>query len=159
VHIHSLVKSTGRPIRELCLSVRTECTASRLRHASRAISRIHDRILAPSGLRGTQFNVLVALSIAGVVPLLRVAEELGVDRTTLTRNLGPLERDGLVASSPGKDQRIRLLRLTEKGTRALQQALPLWQEAQEKVVGGLGKRRWRELLDGLDAATHLEGPE
>ena len=137
------------------MRVRTECTGSNLRRATRAVSRIYDEALAPAGLRGTQFSLLIALSFFKEAPLLRVAEELGLDRTTLTRNLQPLERAGLVASSPGKDQRVRLLRLTDSGQRTLQRAYPLWEEAQAKVVNALGQRRWMTLLEGLAATRGL----
>jgi DNA-binding MarR family transcriptional regulator len=147
--------SSARSLRAQCLRVSAECTASQLRRAARAISRIHDQTIASSGLRGTQFNVLVALSLFGEVPLLRLADRLGLERTTLTRNLRPLERDGLVTSSPGPDLRVRMLRLTEDGRRALERAMPLWEQAQRRVVRGLGEGRWRELLDGLNAASTL----
>ena len=149
------MKPSFFPDREQRTRVRNECTASRLRRATRTIGQIYDQALAPSGLRGTQFSLLIALSLFGEAPLLRVAEELGLDRTTLTRNLQPLERAGLVSSSPGKDQRVRLLRLTDAGQRALQRAYPLWEEAQSKVVKVLGRRRWMTLLDGLAATSQL----
>jgi DNA-binding MarR family transcriptional regulator len=136
--------------------VRNECTAQSLRRATRTVARIYDESLAPSGLRGTQFSLLIALSFFKEAPLLRVAEELSLDRTTLTRNLQPLERAGLVASGPGKDQRVRLLRLTEAGQRALQRAYPLWEEAQERVVKALGRRRWMTLREGLDATSRVQ---
>jgi DNA-binding MarR family transcriptional regulator len=150
---------TSYPDRAQRLRVRNECTASHLRRASRAISRIHDQALEPSGLSGAQFSLLVALSLFGEAPLQRVAEELGLDRTTLTRNLQPLERDGLVGSSPGKDQRVRLLRLTDAGQRALQRAYPLWEKAQSAVVKALGQQRWTTLLDGLEATSRLREKE
>jgi DNA-binding MarR family transcriptional regulator len=141
--------------RARCLAVATECTGFGLRKAARALSRLYDEALAPSGLRGTQFNLLVGLNLAAEVPLLRLADELGLDRTTLTRNLGPLERDGLVESVAGSDQRVRLLRLTDEGRRALGRAMPLWEAAQRKVVGALGKRRWTDLMAGLRATAAL----
>src|SRR5262249_53877742 len=145
------MKPASFPDREQRFRVKAECTDMRLRKATRAVGRIYDQTLAPSGLRGTQFSLPVGTPLFGEAPLLRVAEELGLDRTPLTRNLQPLEREGLVASSPGKDQRVRLLRLTEAGQRTLQRAYPLWEEAHSKVVQGLGQRRWMTLLDGLEA--------
>jgi DNA-binding MarR family transcriptional regulator len=135
------------------LAVATECTSARLRRASRAMSRLYDEVLAPCGLRGTQFSLLVALSLTGPAPLLRVADELGLDRTTMTRNLAPLERDGLVTSVPGADRRVRLIALTEEGRKRLTKALPLWERAQRRVIESLGEGRWRELLAALQAAT------
>jgi len=149
------MKASSLPDQEQRLRVKTECMAQRLRGATRTIGRIYDRALAPSGLKGTQFSLLIAISLFGEAPLLRVAEELSLDRTTLTRNLQPLERAGLVSSGPGKDQRVRLLRLTEAGQRALQRAYPLWEEAQSKVVKALGQRRWTTLLEGLAATSAL----
>jgi DNA-binding MarR family transcriptional regulator len=140
-----------------CLVVARECTAASLRRASRAVGRIYDETMAPSGLRGTQFSLLVALSLTGETPVMRLADELGLDRTTLTRNLEPMERDGLVESVPGADRRVRLVRLTEVGRKTLSLALPLWQKAQDRVIAALGRRRWKELVDGLGATAALEG--
>jgi DNA-binding MarR family transcriptional regulator len=153
------MKPSTFPDRAQRLRVRTECTAQHLRRATRAIARLYDRALAPSGLRETQFSVLTAISLFGEVPLMRLAEELGLDRTTLTRNLQPLERAGMVSSGPGKDQRVRLLRLTDGGRRAVQRAYPLWEEAQGRVVKALGQRRWTDLLAGLDATGELRGED
>jgi DNA-binding MarR family transcriptional regulator len=141
--------------RQRCLTVASECTAHGLRKAARALSRLYDQAMAPAGLRGTQFDLLVALSLAREAPVAKVAEELGLDRTTLTRNLGPLERDGLVESVPGDDRRVRRLRLTERGHDVLADALPRWERAQRQVVAALGKTRWRELMDGVRAAASL----
>jgi DNA-binding MarR family transcriptional regulator len=149
------MKTPSFPDRAQRARVKAQCTAQALRRATRTIGRIYDQALAPSGVRETQFSLLIALSLFGEAPLLRLAEELSLDRTTLTRNLQPLERAGLVSSSPGKDQRVRLLRLTDSGRRALQRAYPLWEEAQSKVVKALGQRRWMELVDGLGTASRL----
>jgi DNA-binding MarR family transcriptional regulator len=141
--------------RQRCLTVASDCTGHGLRKAARALSRVYDEAMAPAGLRGTQFNLLVALSLAPEAPVAKVADELGLDRTTLTRNLGPLERDGLVESVAGDDRRVRRLRLTARGHDVLADALPRWEGAQRKVVAALGKTRWRELMDGLRAAASL----
>ncbi len=69
-----------------------------------------------------------------------------MDPTTLARNLKPLERDGLVEISPGKDRRTRVVRITDKGQQALDRALPLWEEAQAWVISQVGDDRWRAML-------------
>jgi DNA-binding MarR family transcriptional regulator len=168
VHIHVIggfkMKTSASTVAKLaaanadraaCIVVARECTAASLRRASRAIGRIYDEVMAPTGLRGTQFSLLVALSLTGDVAVARLADELGLDRTTLTRNLAPLERDGLVASVAGADRRVRMVRLTAEGRRLLGRVLPLWRQAQERVVAGLGKPRWQTLLDGLAATAAL----
>jgi DNA-binding MarR family transcriptional regulator len=139
-------------------NVASDCSASKLRRASREMSRFYDEILEPSGLRGTQFSLLVALSLTGGAPLLRLAEELNLDRSTMTRNLAPLERDGLITSVPGPDRRVRLVTLTERGRRALATALPLWERAQRRVLHALGARHLRELDAVLRATADLQAP-
>jgi DNA-binding MarR family transcriptional regulator len=141
--------------RARCLTVSHECTGFGLRKAARALGRIYDEGMAPAGLRATQFNLLVALSLAREAPVMKVADELGLDRTTLTRNLVPLQRDGLVESVPDPDRRVRRVRLTARGHEALAAALPRWERTQRRVVTALGKQRWSELMDGLRAVASL----
>jgi DNA-binding MarR family transcriptional regulator len=80
---------------------------------------------------------------------------LVVDRTTLTRNVAPLERAGLIETAPSGDRRERLLRVTGKGLAALEEATPLWERAQESMVEGLGAPRWKGLIADLSAATSM----
>jgi DNA-binding MarR family transcriptional regulator len=126
------------------------CTCANLRRAMRAVTQAYDAALAPTGLRATQFTVLAALSLSGDVPLGRLAKALGMDRTTLTRNLRPLSDRGLVEDVREGDQRVRLVRLTASGRALLEDARPLWERVQERTVGGLGQTRWAGLLDDLD---------
>lgn len=134
---------------ELCRRVARECTANNLRRASRQLSASFDQAIAESGLRGTQFTLLTALVVGGAMPLTVLADALALDRTTLTRNLAPLERDGLVASIPSPDGRVRTVALTQRGQQALERALPRWEAAQRRVVASLGERHWRDLMSTL----------
>lgn len=84
-----------------------------------------------------------------------LAEVLGMDRTTLTRNLKPLEREGCLRSDPGQDRRTRVVSLTTEGEAALAKALPLWRQAQTHVEETLGQQRWSDLLSHLVEATVL----
>jgi DNA-binding MarR family transcriptional regulator len=84
---------------------------------------MYDQFLAPSGLQITQFTLLVSCAVAGPVPITNLAEVLVMDRTTLARNLKPLEKRGMVKISEGEDRRVRLVELTEKGW-VLMKALP-----------------------------------
>ena len=142
-------------LHDTCLRAARECTADNVRRASRALSSLYDEALAPTGLRGTQFSLLVAVALAGEMPVTRMADILGLDRTTLTRNLSPLQSDGLLHSGPGTDRRVRLVRMTPKGRATLERALPLWDSVQRHIVGALGEPRWRKLLDGLAAVTAI----
>jgi DNA-binding MarR family transcriptional regulator len=125
--------------------------------ASRAVTQAYDVVLQPSGLRATQFTVLAKLAVAGETSLGDLAKRMVMDRTTLTRNLRPLERDGLIRSEVGQDRRSRALMLTAKGKTALDRALPLWRRAQDRMVQSLGGPRWRRLLDDLLEASGPTG--
>ncbi|GGB37916.1 transcriptional regulator [Tistrella bauzanensis] len=115
------------------------CTCQSLRKAARQVTRLYDGMLQPSGLRLTQFSVLAALRLDGAMPLTRLADLLVVERTTLTRNLKPLERAGLIETRPDdNDGRRRVLAITTDGRAAFRSALPLWQAAQDAVAGRLG---------------------
>ena len=102
----------------------TPCACSTLRRATRAVTAMYDAALAPSGLRITQFSVLSALARLGPLPVTRLAAEVALDRSTMGRNLDPLERRGLIRIKVGDvDQRERVAHLTAAGERAIEAAL------------------------------------
>jgi DNA-binding MarR family transcriptional regulator len=137
---------TTRLKQDIYNRVATQCTCSNLRMASRAITQLYDEILQPSGLLATQFRLVGAIAANGSIALTPLAEQLGMDPTTLARNLKPLERDGMIDISTGDDRRTRMLKITAKGQDALTKALPLWEEAQAWVISQLGEDRWRMML-------------
>lgn len=133
---------------------RSACACLNLRMAARALTQMYDAHLAASGLKATQFSILSAIGLAGPLPLSRLAALLVMDRTTLTRNLGPLERDGLIAVGRDRqDRRRREAELTAKGRARLGLAFPLWQEAQRRFLERFGRERWRELRATLGVVT------
>lgn len=132
-----------------------ECACFNIRKASRAVTQLFDGVLQPSGLRATQFALLVVLSLGGPTTITRMGQMLVMDRTTLTRNLKPLVKQGLITVGPGKDQRTRVVTLTALGRNALAKAFPLWQKAQAHVVSRLGPELWRSLLADLSAMVAL----
>lgn len=140
---------------QLIKTVVSDCTCFNLRKASRVVTQLFDQVLQPSGVLANQFTLLAALSLAESVSITRLAQELVMDRTTLTRNLKPLEREGLIRIEPGQDQRVRVVSLTEKGQAALAKAQPLWQQAQAKVIEELGQDRWQTLLSHLADTVSL----
>ena len=114
------------------------CTCFYLRRAARTVSREYDRWLKPTGLKTTQFSLLTVASAAGPVSITDLAEQLGMERTSLTRNLRPLEQRDLIAVSPEGWKRTRLVEVTDAGHEILEQAAPLWQQAQQAVSDRLG---------------------
>jgi len=134
-----------------CGEVAASCACAKLRKATRATSQLYDATLRPSGLRATQFTLLVATRLIHTAPVTRLAKELGMDRTTLTRNLRLLERQGLIRVRSGRDRRVREVVLTERGHEALAGAVPLWRRAQARVAKVLGEARLRRLQSDLTA--------
>ncbi len=117
------------------------CSCFNLRRAARRVTQVYDHALASSGLKTTQFSLLAVLSredATDVVAITRLAEKLGMDRTTLTRNLAVVERNGLVTVRTGDDPRSRLVVLTKAGRIALEHATPLWATAQAKMARHIG---------------------
>jgi DNA-binding MarR family transcriptional regulator len=138
----------------LTLHVRDSCLCLHVRRAARAIARRCDEALRPVGLTNGQFSLLMSLNRPGPVAMTDVADLLALDRTTLTANLKPLERRGLVEVSVGaKDRRSRRLTLTEAGRDLLRQAMPIWHKAQAEnealLSAGADAESLREALRAL----------
>jgi DNA-binding MarR family transcriptional regulator len=114
------------------------CICFGVRRAARAITQHYDRVMRPLGLRATQFNMLVALAHAGALGMSDLARVLGLDRTSLTRNLKPVERKGWVRVEQGEDRRRRTVAITPAGIAALRQAVPAWRKAQASAAPRLG---------------------
>ncbi|AZO78007.1 MULTISPECIES: MarR family winged helix-turn-helix transcriptional regulator [unclassified Bosea (in: a-proteobacteria)] len=128
------------------------CFCMNLRKAARLIARRYDEALRPLGLTSGQFSILAALLRPGPVPLGALADVLGMERTTLNRNLRPLEKLKLVETIPDPaDARVRGLRLTGAGREMAAKAVPLWQRAQEEANGRLGGADWPALRSQLRA--------
>ena len=132
-----------------------DCASFNLRKASRLMAQVYDRQLQPSGLTNTQFTLLAVTSSRGPISITALAGLLGMDRTTLTRNLRLVERQGLLRVTAGRDARTRDVRLTGKGSKTLKKATPLWQEAQTRVVETLGRTHWRDLLEELRTISQV----
>lgn len=123
------------------------CLCFNLRRAARQISQAYDRALKPSGLRGSQFSCLAVLShFPNGVRLSVLAERIGLDRTTLTRNIAHLERGGLVESLGEGDQRVRRLILTPRGRTRIAQAREAWAGAQSALADEYGADNTQALL-------------
>lgn len=134
------------------------CTCFNLRKAARAITQTYDEFLRPSGLRATQFSLLMSIRGMGPVRISELAEHAVMDRTTLKRNVELLEREGLVRVRPGTDARVREVSLTAAAEQRLAQALPLWRRAQAHVTRELGEGRTDRLLSDLSAVVAAAGP-
>jgi DNA-binding MarR family transcriptional regulator len=117
------------------------CTCLRLRKAARRVSQIYDRALEPFGLTVTQYGLIGHIAALDGIGIAALAAKMVMDPTTLTRNLKPLLRQGLLVLVPdARDRRARRLHLTEAGRQALVKAKPAWVGAQVHVEQLLGER-------------------
>jgi DNA-binding MarR family transcriptional regulator len=134
------------------------CVCTTVRRADRALNRLYDDALRPSGLATTQYALLSRLGRApDPIAHHQLAETMAMAGTTLSRNLTPLARDGLVHIEPGQDRRTRLVSITAQGQAALDRARPLWQSVQERLIAEAGEARIAHLLAELnDLVDHVQ---
>jgi len=118
--------------------------------AARAVTRAYDDALRPVGLRATQLSVLVAIAIDGAMSITALAKFMGMDRSTLTRNLRPLEEQDLIVVGVEGRHRSRTLEITKQGRARLRQAMPFWERAQKTLKAKLGDADWEGMQASLD---------
>jgi DNA-binding MarR family transcriptional regulator len=139
------------------LSSVQNCTCFSLRRVTRVITQRFDAELRKYGIRVTQTPILSALQARSGWSMAELSDWLGMERTTLVRNLRPLQREGLIKISGGGRGGLVELAITGKGRAALSKMLPGWRLAQQKVVATLGEKRWSTILGDLEqAATKLK---
>jgi len=129
------------------------CMCASFRRSARALSQLYDEAMRPTGLRGTQFTILQALSLTGEITQGDLGEVLATDSTTLTRTLDILGRRGWIGKRQGKDRRERWLRLTPAGQKQFNSALPYWQKIQDRLQRQMGHERWQALLQMTQEVT------
>ena len=143
VYIHNVAN-------KLNMSAMENCVCFNLRWMTRAVTRFYDAEMRRLGVRPTQTPILGALQARDGWSMAELSEWLGMERTTLVRNLRPLEREGLVrANGGGRGGHVELM-ITEEGRKTLAKTLPAWRAAQDKVVAILGRERWSNLIHDLE---------
>ena len=133
------------------------CNCLALRQATSHVTQFYDQFLASSGVRATQYSILARLQRRGAMTINALATEMVMDRTTLGRNILPMQRDGLLAVRPGKsDRRSKELQLTAAGLARWRIALKGWKEAQASFESAFGVKRAKELRHLLQQAAASE---
>ena len=135
--------------------VNKQCCCFNMRKVMRAVTQYYDRYLESSGIRSTQFTLLVELACTSAKTLTEIAENLVMDRTTLTRNLKPLANMELIATVQTTDKRSKAYTLTEKGKALVNTCVPLWQDAQNSVINGIGSDNYQEIVVRLDKLLNM----
>ena len=131
------------------------CVCHKVRMAARAVTRAYDAALRPVGLRATQFAVLVAVAIEGAVSITALAQALGMERSTLTRNVRPLVKDGLLVVGREGWHRSRTVEITEQGRARVRETVPLWERAQARLQRQLGEPQWTSVHQSLEALGQM----
>jgi len=127
------------------------CACFNSRKLGRAITGYFDKKVKQAGINGTQFSLLAAINYMQPVTVNKLAEQLLMDRTTLSRNVNVLEKDGLCESTPGQeDKRQREIKLSREGKQTLEKAYPLWKEAQEHFYSFFDEDEWKENVSQFD---------
>ena len=129
--------------------IAAECICLNTQRAARTVARRYDAAFRPIGLTSGQFSILAGLNQQQPVALGVLAGALGLERTTLTRNLAPLEAGGLIRSQAGEDRRARGILLTAAGQEKLRIAVPLWRSAQEAAQQALQSTPWSDAQRAL----------
>jgi DNA-binding MarR family transcriptional regulator len=142
------------PTAEECALFECSCVAFNLRRSSQAVSRIYAKEMSGSPVHGPLMGLMAIIRKRGSASITTLARDIGLDRTTLTRNLKPLEQKGLIRITQlsANTKEVSLLPLGEK---ALDESLVAWRKAQEKVVSQLGEERWARMKDDLAAVMAL----
>ena len=147
-----------KKIDTLDLSGTGYCASFNFRRTARAVTRLYDAALQESGIRSTQFAILVGIAKSQPVSMGALADMLVIDRTTLTRSLRLLQKEKLITISKRAAMRQRFLEITKTGEETLAKSLPLWRAAHARFVATVGAEYWMKLrgeLEGL-ARTTLE---
>jgi DNA-binding MarR family transcriptional regulator len=142
----------------LARKIAKECSGMRVRQVSRLLTRVYDDSLRRLGIQASQLSVLIAVAMFGEggAPMGRLASALVMDRTTLTRNLVPLEKEGLLrVARSAEDARARIVVLTKGGERMIESAYPLWETAQKRIRQTLGVERFESLRAQLAEVVGL----
>ena len=129
------------------------CVGFNLRRVSRQVSQFYDAELRRHGIRTTQTPILTALAAKSDWTMEQLSDWLGMERTTLVRNLKPLQRDGLLKIDGGGRGARVTLSLTSKGKKELEKVQSAWSSAQKAMIKTLGEERWTVILTDLKKAT------
>ncbi|MBW8864997.1 MAG: winged helix-turn-helix transcriptional regulator [Verrucomicrobia bacterium] len=139
--------------KELDMSAVENCVCFNLRRVTRVVTQFYDAEMRRYGIRPTQGSILASLIAKDSWNMAELSDWLGMERTTLVRNLRPLQRDGFVkAVGGGRGNRVELT-ITPKGRNQVEKLTPAWKSAQSAAVKTLGEQRWSAILSDLETAT------
>lgn len=131
------------------------CACNRLRTVARLMTRAYDEALRPAGVNASQLGILAAIDVDEATSIAALSKRLAMDRTTLSRNLKPLQAARLVRLGAEGWKRSKTVHLTSEGRELLRRAKVLWYEAQTRFLRRFGKSEWERVEADLRAITAL----
>ena len=138
---------------------RSECYCINIRHGSNSITDYYDKKMKPTGLTINQYSLLINLDAIAPCTTTQLAQKMYLDRTTLTRNMKPLEKEGFIKNTAQPSQRNKKLILTEKGKSILKKTKPIWNNNQSDNEMYIGKENLETLLTLLEKLEYINHTE
>lgn len=133
--------------------VELSCACATARRAARTISQLYDDHLRDSGLQATQFALLAIMDRLGPCTQAAIGEAFAMDKTTVSRNVTLLKKNGWIADAPSADRRHRCFVLSATGRKSLAVAKPAWRRAQQRLRSAMTSTEWDAMWDALHALT------
>lgn len=132
------------------------CVCANLRKKTRVVTQLYDKLLQPTGLKITQYSMLANIDYQQSVSISRLGEILLLDQTTITRNINLLKQNGYVdITKDPQDARTKVITLTEKGDEKLNEAAPIWEEIQEKIINDIGLEKYEDFYETLKSIQKI----
>jgi DNA-binding MarR family transcriptional regulator len=131
------------------------CASLNFRRTARAVTKLYDLAFQGTGIRSTQFTILIGVAKVQPVSMSALGEILLIDSTTLTRTLAKLQKQGLLTVSKRGERRQRFVSLTDAGVKSLEDSLPGWRAAQERFVKAVGSEFWLNFRSELERLAHV----
>lgn len=132
------------------------CVCANLRKKTRVVTQLYDKLLQPTGLKVTQYSMLANIDLQQSVSISQLGEILLLDQTTITRNINLLKQNGYVdLNRDPQDARTKVITLTDKGIEKLNEAAPIWQDIQERIINDIGLEKYEDFYETLKTIQRI----
>lgn len=132
------------------------CVCANLRKKTRIVTQFYDKSLQPTDLKITQYSMLANINHQKAVSISKLGELLLLDQTTITRNVNLLKQSGYVdVTRDSQDARTKIISLTDTGIEKLNEATPIWQEIQEKIINDIGLEKYKDFYETLKSIQKI----
>lgn len=132
------------------------CVCANLRKKTRVVTHLYDKLLQPTGLKVTQYSMLANIDHQQSVSISQLGDILLLDQTTITRNINLLKQNGYVdITKDPQDARTKVITLTEKGVEKLNEAAPIWEDIQEKIINDIGLEKYEDFYETLKSLQKI----